>query len=285
VEDADRRLRIADRGDGNPERGAPSTEPETRRPSSGTRVRVEDLHYAIGGQQILAGIDLVVEPGEIVAVMGLSGGGKTTLLKCIGGLVRPTGGQIYIGDTEIVRLKESQLDEVRRRIGMVFQYAALFDSLTVYENVAFGLRYHGERNEARIRTVVEEMLDAVGMEGSEEKLPAQLSGGMRKRVGLARALATGPELLLFDEPTSGLDPVVATVIDELIVGVRDRMGVTSIIVSHHIPSIFQISDRVAMLHGGRLVAIGDVETIRNHPDPVVRQFVEGRADGPIQVVG
>jgi phospholipid/cholesterol/gamma-HCH transport system ATP-binding protein len=247
-------------------------------------VRVVNLQYAVSGQQILRGIDLEVAPGEIIAVMGLSGGGKTTLLKCIGGLVRPTGGQIFIGDVEIAQMRESQLDEVRSQIGMVFQYAALFDSLTVYENVAFGLRYHGERDEDRIRCVVGEMLDAVGMEGSEEKLPAQLSGGMRKRVGLARALATGPDLLLYDEPTSGLDPIVATVIDELIMRVRDRMGVTSIVVSHDVPSIFQFADRVAMLHGGRIAAIGDVPTIRDHPDPVVRQFVEGRPEGPIQVV-
>jgi phospholipid/cholesterol/gamma-HCH transport system ATP-binding protein len=249
----------------------------------GARVRLRDVRYTVRDREVLRGVDLDVEPGEILAIMGLSGGGKTTLLKCMGTLLRPSGGEVTIGDLEIARLSESQLYPVRRRIGMVFQYAALFDSLTVYENVAFGLRHHGQRDEAKIRSVVEEMLGAVGMEGVENLLPAELSGGMRKRVGLARALATQPEVLLYDEPTSGLDPVVATVIDQLIVSVRDRMGVTSIVVSHTIPSIFAISDRIAMLHEGELIAVGTVEEIRNSDDERVRQFVEGRAEGPIQV--
>jgi phospholipid/cholesterol/gamma-HCH transport system ATP-binding protein len=174
---------------------------------------------------------------------------------------------------------------VRQRVGMVFQYAALFDSLSVYENVAFGLRYRGRRPEPEIRAIVRDKLEAVGMEGSERMMPAELSGGMRKRVGLARALATDPELLLYDEPTSGLDPVVGAVIDELISRVRDTLGVTSIMVSHHLPSIFRISDRVAMIYDGRVEALGTAEEIRASEDPVVRQFVEGRSQGPIQVVG
>jgi phospholipid/cholesterol/gamma-HCH transport system ATP-binding protein len=265
---------------------------DDRRPAAGIvpavhacEVRVHDLHYAIRGREILKGIDLEVRPGEIMSIMGVSGGGKTTLLKCIGGLLRPTSGEIYIGETEIAHLNETALNQVRLRLGMVFQYAALFDSLTVYENVAFGLRYHGERDDAKIRAVVEEKLGAVGMEGTERLYPAELSGGMRKRIGLARALATDPDLLLYDEPTSGLDPVVATVIDELIVDVRDRLGVTSIVVSHQISSIFKISDRVAMLNEGHLAAVGTVAEIRDSQDPVVRQFVEGRADGPIHVIG
>jgi phospholipid/cholesterol/gamma-HCH transport system ATP-binding protein len=249
----------------------------------GARVRVRDLRYAVRGREVLSGVDLEVEPGEIVAIMGLSGGGKTTLLKCMGTLLRPTSGEIAIGGVDVARLSESDLYPVRRRIGMVFQYAALFDSLTVYENVAFGLRHHGERDEERIRRVVEEKLAAVGMEGVERHLPAELSGGMRKRVGLARALATSPEVLLYDEPTSGLDPIVATLIDQLIVSVRDRLQVTSIVVSHTIASIFAIADRVAMLHEGRLIAVGTVDEIRNSADSRVRQFVEGRAEGPIQV--
>jgi len=251
----------------------------------GARVRLRDLRYSVRGRDVLSGIDLDVEPGEILAIMGLSGGGKTTLLKCMGTLVKPTGGEIEIGDVAVARLSETELYPVRRRVGMVFQYAALFDSLTVYENVAFGLRHHGERDEAKIRAVVEETLSAVGMVGVEGLLPDELSGGMRKRVGLARALATRPEVLLYDEPTSGLDPVVSTLIDQLIVSVRDRLGVTSIVVSHTIPSIFAIADRVAMLHEGRLIAVGTVDEIRNSDDGRVRQFVEGRAEGPIQVVG
>jgi phospholipid/cholesterol/gamma-HCH transport system ATP-binding protein len=250
----------------------------------GARVRLQDLRYSVRGREILTGVNLEVKPGEILAIMGLSGGGKTTLLKCIGTLVRPTGGSVEIGGVEVARQSERELYSVRRRIGMVFQYAALFDSLSVYENVAFGLRHHGERDEAKIRVVVAEKLEAVGMEGVEDHLPAELSGGMRKRVGLARALATQPEVLLYDEPTSGLDPVVATLIDELIVSVRDRLGVTSIVVSHTLPSIFAIADRVAMLHEGRLIAVGSVEAIRSSDDARVRQFVEGRAEGPLQVV-
>jgi phospholipid/cholesterol/gamma-HCH transport system ATP-binding protein len=250
-----------------------------------TTVRVRELDFRIGAKEILRGIDLEARPGEILAIMGLSGGGKTTLLKCIGGLVRPSAGQIWIGEDEIVGFSEAQLNAVRRRIGMVFQYAALFDSLSVYENVAFGLRHRFRLPESEIQETVKSKLSAVGMEGTEQMMPAELSGGMRKRVGLARALATDPELLLYDEPTSGLDPVVGSVIDELIQRVRDTLGVTSIMVSHHLPSIFRISDRVAMIYGGRVEAIGIAEELRRSENPVVRQFVEGRSEGPIQVVG
>jgi phospholipid/cholesterol/gamma-HCH transport system ATP-binding protein len=249
------------------------------------RVRVVDVTYRVRRREILSSVDLEVEPGEILAIMGISGSGKTTLLKCIGGLIRPSAGEIWIGEDEIVGLSESQLNRVRQRVGMVFQYAALFDSLSVYENVAFGLRYRGHRPESEIRAIVREKLDAVGMEGSERLMPAELSGGMRKRVGLARALATDPELLLYDEPTSGLDPVVGAVIDELISRVRDTLGVTSVMVSHHLPSIFGISDRVAMIYEGRVEAVGTSEEIRASDNPVIRQFVEGRSHGPIQIVG
>jgi phospholipid/cholesterol/gamma-HCH transport system ATP-binding protein len=248
-------------------------------------VRVVNLEYRVKEKQILSGINLEVEPGEILAIMGLSGSGKTTLLKCIAGLVRPTAGEIWIGEDEIAGLSETQLNEVRSRIGMVFQYAALFDSLTVYENVAFGLRYRQRMPEPQRRMIVDSKLASVGLEGVDTQYPAELSGGMRKRVGLARALATDPEVLLYDEPTSGLDPVVGTVIDELIQRVRDTLGVTSVMVSHHLPSIFRISDRVAMLYDGRVEAIGTVTQIRESDNPVVRQFVEGRSEGPIQVVG
>jgi len=248
-------------------------------------VNVRGLRYEIAGRPILDGVSLDIEPREIMAVMGMSGGGKTTFLKCCAGLIRPTAGEIYIGETEIVRLSEGQLNSVRRRIGMVFQYAALFDSMNVYDNVAFGLRHNSHLSEAEIRKVVEEKLEAVGMVGTERQMPAELSGGMRKRIGLARALATNPEVLFYDEPTSGLDPIVASVIDELIVHVRDTLGVTSVVVSHTISSIFRIADRVAMLYGGRFAAVGTPEEIRQSSDPVVRQFIEGRPEGPIHVIG
>jgi phospholipid/cholesterol/gamma-HCH transport system ATP-binding protein len=248
-------------------------------------VSVRGLRYEIAGRAILEGVSLEIAPREIMAVMGVSGGGKTTFLKCCAGLLRPAAGEIYIGETEIVHLSEGQLNSVRRRIGMVFQYAALFDSMNVYDNVAFGLRYNSHLSEAEIGKVVQEKLEAVGMVDTERLMPAELSGGMRKRIGLARALATNPEVLFYDEPTSGLDPVVATVIDELILHVRESLGVTSVVVSHTISSIFRIADRVAMLYGGRFAAVGSPAEIRQNSDPVVRQFIEGRSDGPIHVIG
>lgn len=248
-------------------------------------VSVRELEFGVGERSILRGVNLEVAPGEVVAIMGISGGGKTSLLKCMAGLQRPTAGTIRIGEVEITGLDEARLNDQRRRMGMVFQYAALFDSLTVFENVVFGLRYHGGHRESALRDAARERLAAVGLEGTESLYPAQLSGGMRKRVGLARALATDPEVVFYDEPTSGLDPVVARVIDDLILSVRDRLGVTSVIVSHDVPSILRTSDRVAMLHEGRIIEYAPPQAVRESGNAVVRQFLEGRAEGPIQIVG
>ncbi|MGV3724944.1 MAG: ABC transporter ATP-binding protein [Actinomycetota bacterium] len=248
-------------------------------------VSVQQVEFKVGDRAILQCVDLEITPGEVVAIMGISGSGKTSLLKCLAGLQRPTGGRIVVGEVDLAALDEVRLNDQRRRMGMVFQYAALFDSLTVFENVVFGLRFHGGHSERELRTAAAELLSAVGLEGSEELYPAQLSGGMRKRVGLARALATRREIVFYDEPTSGLDPVVARVIDDLIVNVRDRLGVTSVIVSHDVPSILRTTDRVAMLHDGRIIEYGKPAEIRTSGNPVVRQFIEGRADGPIQIVG
>jgi phospholipid/cholesterol/gamma-HCH transport system ATP-binding protein len=225
-------------------------------------VTVRELRLVLGGKAVLDGVDLEVAPGQIAAVMGISGSGKTSLLKCLAGLQRPTSGEIRVGEAELTGLSEGELNEQRRRMGMVFQYAALFDSLSVYENVVFGLRHHGRRPERELRELAAARLSAVGLEGVEELYPAELSGGMRKRVGLARALATEPEVVFYDEPTSGLDPVVARVIDDLIVDVRDRLGVTSVIVSHDVPNVLRISDRVALLHEGRIEQYGTPEEIR-----------------------
>lgn len=248
-------------------------------------IRVKGLEFAVAGRTILKGIDLEVRPGELVSIMGISGGGKTSLLKCLGGLQRPTAGEIWVGDVNLCSMSEAELNEQRRRMGMVFQYAALFDSLTVFENVVFGVKYHGRHSRADLEELARARLTEVGLEGTEALYPAQLSGGMRKRVGLARALATGPEVVFYDEPTSGLDPVVARVIDDLIVSVRDRFGVTSVIVSHDTASVMRTSDRVAFLHEGRVLEYGTPEQIRGSTNEAVRQFIEGRADGPIQVVG
>jgi phospholipid/cholesterol/gamma-HCH transport system ATP-binding protein len=247
-----------------------------------SRISVRDLHYSVPGKEILRGVTLEAEPAQILCVMGTSGCGKSTLLNCIEGLVRPTSGEIWIGDTQIVGLSETPMNHVRERMGMVFQYSALFDSLSVFENVAFGLRRRRKLSMDRMREIVHEKLTLVGLPGTEQMMPSQLSGGMKKRVGLARAIALEPEILLYDEPTSGLDPVVASMVDELIMEMRDKLRVTSIVVSHNITSIFRISDRVAMLNGGRVQVYGTPDQIKQSADPIVRQFIEGKTHGPLE---
>jgi len=248
-----------------------------------SRIVMNDVRFSVPGKDILKGITLTAEPGEILSIMGMSGSGKTTLLHCIGGLTAATSGEIYVGDQQIVGMTEDQLNHVRERMGMVFQYSALFDSLTVFENVAFGLRRRRKLSEAKIREIVHDKLSVVGLPGIEKQYPSELSGGMAKRVGLARAIAMEPEILLYDEPTSGLDPVVASVVDELIMEMRDRLNVTSIVVSHNIKSILRVSDHIAMVHGGELQAHGTPDELRSCADPIVRQFIEGRPHGPIEV--
>lgn len=251
---------------------------------SDASIEVCDLRYQIDRKEVLRGIDLTVRPGEILCVMGMSGCGKTTLMHCIGGLTLPTSGEIWIGDSQIVGMKEDDLNRVRERMGMVFQYAALFDSLSVFENVAFGLRRRRKMSEAEISRAVAEKLALVGLPDTEALFPSQLSGGMAKRVGLARAIALAPEILLYDEPTSGLDPVVASVVDELIVQMRDKLRVTSIIVSHNLPSVFRIADKIAMLHDGQVLVYGTPDEVKASPDPIVQQFIQGQSHGPIEVV-
>ena len=246
------------------------------------RVRVENLTYVAGGREILSGASLDAPSGKILALMGMSGMGKSTVVKCIAGLVKPISGRILIGDIDIVPLSEHQLNEVRKDMGVVFQYAALFDSMSVYDNVAFGARrMRPELKRRDLDRVVSETLHLVGLDGIQGRMPAELSGGMRKRVGLARTIAMDPKLLLYDEPTSGLDPIMARVIDDLIVRTKDELGVTSIVVSHNLESIWRTADRVAMIHEGRIVVEGDPDAVRNSSDPAVRQFIEGRSDGPL----
>jgi len=246
---------------------------------------VQDLNYKAGGKHILKNVNLTVYVGETLAIMGASGSGKTSLLKIIGGLIRPTSGHVYIGESDISRLSEDRLNRVRLVMGFVFQYAALFDSMTVAENVASGVRRHFNYSRQQIDRLVEEKLRIVGMEGTGHLLPEQLSGGMQKRVGLARALAMEPLILLYDEPTSGLDPVTTTGIDELTMHLRDAYGVTSVIVSHHIPSIFRVADRIAMIYQGEILAVGTPEEIQKSDNPVVQQFIRGSSQGPIPGVG
>lgn len=243
------------------------------------------LSYRISGRSILRRLDLHVDKGETVAVMGMSGAGKSTLLKCIGGLLRPTGGQLLIDGADIARMSEWRLERIRRRIGMVFQYAALFDSLNVYQNVSFGVRRHTSLSEPEIAEIVRARLVMVGLPDTEEMMPSELSGGMQKRVGLARALAMGPDIVLYDEPTAGLDPITSAAIADLICKTRDELGVTSVIVSHDIPTITRVSNKIAMIYRGKITASGTVEYITNCSDAVVRQFMDGSADGPIQIAG
>ena len=247
-------------------------------------IEIRGLRKKLGAKQVLDGVDLEVRRGETMVVMGRSGTGKSVLLKHIIGLMTPDTGSIEVDDVDIVNLPERGLNEVRRHFGMLFQGAALFDSLTVGENVALPLREHTRMKDAEVRSRVAERLEWVGLKGVEDMKPASLSGGMKKRVGLARAIVMDPKYVLYDEPTTGLDPIMADVIDQLIRSLQKRMGVTSVIVTHDMASAFKVADRMALLNDGRVVFLGSVEDVRTTQDPLVRQFVEGSSEGPIRPV-
>lgn len=235
---------------------------------------LRELSYEVPNKRILNNINLEVHTGEIVSIMGRSGSGKTTLLKLMTGLIKPTSGQILLDGVDIAPMSEAELDKVRLKIGLVFQYAALFDSLSVYDNIVFGVMRHQKVKRKELEQQVRDLLAEVQLEGIEKQFPSQLSGGMQKRVGLARALAMKPTTIFYDEPTSGLDPITAHTIDELIRDTRDRTGVTSVVVSHHLPSIFGISDRVAMLYQGEIVIYDTPDKVKNSTDPKVREFID-----------
>ncbi len=237
-------------------------------------IELRQLIYKVNGHTILKGIDLRVAHGEIVAIMGASGCGKTTLLKCIAGLLRPTAGEVRIEGVEIGHLSEREQMPMRLKLGIVFQHAALFDYLTVFENVAFGLMRHRRLSRAELERIVRERLAWVGLEGTERLYPSQLSGGMRKRVGLARALALDPHIVLFDEPTSGLDPVNAYQIDHLIHRLNRELGLTAVIVSHDVVSVFRVADRVLMMDAGQILLEGSPETFRACDHPQVQAFLQ-----------
>lgn len=245
-------------------------------------IEVQDLVCIIDERPVLDGITFKLNHREIFGVMGLSGAGKSTLLRCVMGLIRPQSGHILVNGQDVTQLDEEALNAVRLRMGMSFQYSALFDSLTVYENVAFGLRRRHESEDA-IREKAAHYLEVVGMSGHEKLMPAELSGGMRKRVSIARALSTEPEVVLYDEPTSGLDPVLAATIDSLIVKLRDQFGVSSIVVTHDVEHLFTYADRVMMLYHGKAVQCDTPEQLQASPHPVVKQFITGSAVGPITI--
>ena len=241
-------------------------------------IEVRDLKKSFGTQPILDGVSFHIEGGESVAIIGRSGGGKSVLLKHIIGLLQPDSGAVLIDGENIVAMNERQLLRVRRKFGMVFQGAALFDSMTVAENVAFGLRRHEHFTEAEIAKHVAAALDMVDLPGTENKNPAELSGGMRKRVGLARAIIYEPQIVLYDEPTTGLDPIVSDSIDKLIIRVRDHLRVTSIVVTHDMRSARRVGNRVLMLHAKKIYANCTPAALFASQDPIVRQFVDGVAD-------
>ena len=246
-------------------------------------IRVMDLHRRFDEQKVLKGVTLDVSRGQTTVVIGRSGIGKSVLLKHIIGLLKPDRGRIFIEEKDVTPIPIKAMDHVRRKFGMLFQNAALFDSMNVLENVAFPLREHTQLTRPEIEKKVMEKLRLVGLEGAERKMPAELSGGMRKRVGLARAIALDPPIILYDEPTTGLDPILCDTIDRLIMRMQNELDVTSVVISHDIEGALKIGDRIAMLHDGRIQACGTPEEIKNSTDPVVHQFITGSAEGPIQV--
>ncbi len=240
-------------------------------------LEVQDLVQTLDGQPVLRGFNLKVQKGETLVLLGRSGGGKSVFLRHLIGLMKPLSGRVLVEGRDIVPLKERELAPIRRCVGMLFQNGALFDSMSVSENVAFPLRERGERDHETIRDRVAEALRMVDLEGQEQKMPVKLSGGMRKRVALARAIITQPHCILYDEPTAGLDPIVADSIDHLIRRLQRRLGVTSIVVTHDMKSCFSIANHVALLHQGRCYFHGTCDELQASEDPVIRDFVEGRS--------
>jgi phospholipid/cholesterol/gamma-HCH transport system ATP-binding protein len=248
------------------------------------KLRIRNLHKAFGRNHVLRGLDLDLHTGESLVVIGGSGSGKSVLLKCILGLLDPDQGTIELDGEPIIGLRGQARDDMLRRFGMLFQNAALFDSLTVWENVAFGLVEGRQVERKEARSVALEKLAAVGLaEEVAELRPAELSGGMRKRVGLARAIATEPEILFFDEPTTGLDPIMGDVINELIVDSVNLLGATALSITHDMASARKIAHRMAMLYEGRIIWEGPVAEVQDSGNPYVEQFINGRAEGPIQM--
>lgn len=248
-------------------------------------IEIINLHKAFGNNRVLNGVNLKIEKGESMVVIGGSGSGKSVLIKHIIGIQRPDEGSVFIDGVDIAKLSERDLNDVRKRFGMLFQGAALFDSMRVWENVAFALLRHRKMKEKEARETAAEKLRMVGLIGVEDMMPSDLSGGMKKRVGLARAIAHEPDILLYDEPTTGLDPIMADAINDLIVEMKQRLSVTSVSITHDMHSAYKIADRIAMLYNGIIIDTGTPDEIKNTGNPLVRQFITGSATGPIKIQG
>lgn len=239
-------------------------------------IKVRQLKIAFGAKEVLNDVNFDVMPGETLAIIGPSGTGKSTVIKVLTGLLQPTAGSVIIDNQETNAFTEEEWDGLRKHMGVVFQYSALFDFLTVGENVAFGLRRHFQLDEDEIQRRVGILLDLVGMPGTQSMLPSELSGGMKKRVGLARALAMQPQMVFYDEPTSGLDPVMTMTISRLIRKTQQKLGVSSVLVTHDMASAYYAADSIAMLYKGKIVQLGTVEEIKNSQNPVVKAFINGQ---------
>jgi len=257
------------------------TEKQCRRGSDETMILVKEVYKSFGQNHVLCGLNLGVKCGESMVVIGGSGTGKSVLIKCIIGLLHHDRGEIFVDGQEISHLNEKEWNELRKKFGMLFQRDALFDSMSVWENVGFALRRHTDLSDEEIKATAIEKLKLVGMQNVENLMPAELSGGMRKRVALARAIAMEPAILLYDEPTTGLDPIMANVINDLIVSMREKLDVTSIAITHDMVSANRIADRIAMLHKGKIIEVGTPDQIRASSSPIVQQFIRGEVEGPI----
>jgi len=247
-------------------------------------IRVANLHKSFRSQKVLKGVNLECASGKITTIVGTSGCGKTVLLKHLNRLLLPDKGEVFVDGVDITKLSQTELYEIRSKFGVLFQGAALLDSMTVFDNVAFPLREKTQTSESDIKKKVDERLEQVGLGRMGDKFPAELSGGMKKRAGLARALIMDPQVVLFDEPTTGLDPVLATSIHQLIARTQEAFGFTGVLVSHTIPQVFDISDYVAMLADGVIEEVSPPKAFRTSTNPVVQQFIQGKTEGPIQVL-
>jgi phospholipid/cholesterol/gamma-HCH transport system ATP-binding protein len=245
-------------------------------------IRVVDLHKSFGDNKVLQGVNLRLRKGETLVIIGQSGCGKSVLLKHIMGLLKPDRGKVFVDGVDITLLNDDELHKITRKFGMLFQGTALFDSLTVGQNVSFGLERYTNYSKERIKEMVKANLAKVGLKGIEHLMPFELSGGMRKRVGLARAIAYNPDIILYDEPSTGIDPIRADAINDLIIRMKKEMNASELIITHDMVSAYKVADRIGMLYEGKIIEMGSAEEIRNSKNPVVQQFIHGSAEGPIE---